>query len=172
MKHTSIIDALIENIKADQTLLKETEVKIETVKEEKRAILDRLKGYRKDASVLIKYADEKKKAELESLGFETLNIEQGMNTVASSVLDIILKATDNQMTNGALYDVYVKNVSDGKPVNYTQFNIKCRSLFNTQRLLRKKGADPKSSRDDIISLNGQPSKKDESLKSKENGTKK
>lgn len=172
MKHTSIIDALIENIKADQTLLKEAEVKIEAVKEEKRAILDRLKGYRKDASVLIKYADEKKKAELESLGFETLNIEQGMNTVASSVLDIILKATDNQMTNGALYDVYVKNVSDGKPVNYTQFNIKCRSLFNTQRLLRKKGVDPKSSRDDIISLNGRPVVREEITKPKRDGTKK
>lgn len=39
-------------------------------------------------------------------------------------------------------------------MNYTEFNIKCRSLFNTQRLLRKKGSDPKSSRTDIISLNG------------------
>ena len=37
---------------------------------------------------------------------------------------------------------------------YSAFNIKCRSLFNTQRLLRKKGKDPKSSREDIISLNG------------------
>jgi len=43
-------------------------------------------------------------------------------------------------------------------VNYTEFNIKCRSLFNTQRLLRKKGKDSKSSREDIISLNGRVTK--------------
>ncbi len=42
----------------------------------------------------------------------------------------------------------------GGAFSYTEFNIKTRSLFNTQRLLRKKGKDPKSSRDDIISLNG------------------
>jgi len=37
--------------------------------------------------------------------------------------------------------------------NYTEFNTKCRSLFNTQRLLRKKGKDPKPSRSDVIYLN-------------------
>jgi hypothetical protein len=34
-------------------------------------------------------------------------------------------------------------------------------LFNTQRLLRKKGTDPKSSRTDIISLNGRVMPKEE-----------
>lgn len=59
------------------------------------------------------------------------------------------------MTNAQLYDAYVKYLkSKEEAVNYTEFNIKCRSLFNTQRLLRKKGVDPKSSREDIISLNG------------------
>ena len=66
-----------------------------------------------------------------------------------------MNAKDNQMSNNQLYDAYVKSLkSKEEAVNYTEFNIKCRSLFNTQRLLRKKGKDQKSSREDIISLNG------------------
>ena len=59
------------------------------------------------------------------------------------------------MSNAQLYEAYVKSLKNkDDAVNYTEFDIKCRSLFNTQRLLRKKGADPKSSCEDIISLNG------------------
>ena len=49
--------------------------------------------------------------------------------------------------------------------NYTEFNIKCRSLFNTQRLLRTKSSSG-SSRDDIISLNGRPNPIKKGAKSK------
>ena len=60
------------------------------------------------------------------------------------------------MTNAELYDAYVNSLKNkDEAVKYTEFNIKCRSLFNTQRLLRTKGTDPKSSREDVISLNGQ-----------------
>lgn len=70
-------------------------------------------------------------------------------------LDIILAAKGNQMTNEELYNAYASTFKKKEDAfNYTEFNIKTRSLFNTQRLLRKKGKDPKSSRDDIISLNG------------------
>ena len=67
-----------------------------------------------------------------------------------------MKAKNNQIENGELYEAYAKSCKDKKqePVKYTEFNIKCRSLFNTQRLLRKKGKDSKNSREDIISLNG------------------
>ena len=66
-----------------------------------------------------------------------------------------MKAKDNQVTNADLFNTYSKTVkNDEECLSYTEFNIKCRSLFNTQRLLRKKGKDPKSSREDIISLNG------------------
>ena len=33
-------------------------------------------------------------------------------------------------------------------------------IFNTQRLLRKKGKDPKNTREDMISLNGRVLEKD------------
>ena len=50
MKDASIVDVLIENIKADQALLEQTEVQIEKAKDEKREVVARLKDYRKDHS--------------------------------------------------------------------------------------------------------------------------
>src|SRR5690606_7892930 len=162
MKDASIVDVLIENIKTDQALLEQTEVQIEKAKDEKREVVARLKDYRKDVSVLLKYADEERRKQIEELGFDFSETENGLNPVASLVLDTIVKAKDNQLTNAELYDAYSKTVkSENERLSYTEFNIKCRSLFNTQRLLRKKGKDPKSSRDDVISLNGrvEPSSK-------------
>lgn len=161
MKDASIVDVLIENIKTDQALLEQTEAQIEQAKDEKRDIVARLKDYRKDVSVLLKYADEERRKQIEELGFNFSEPENGLNPVANLVLGIIMKAKDNQLTNAELYDAYVKTFKNKDDAfNYTEFNIKCRSLFNTQRLLRKKGKDPKSSRDDILSLNGRvnPSK--------------
>lgn len=155
MKDASIVDVLIENIKTDQALLVQTEAQIEKAKDEKREVVARLKDYRKDVSVLLKYADEERRKQIEDLGFDFSESENGLNPVASLVLDIVMKAKNNQVTNADLYNTYSKTVkNDEERLSYTEFNIKCRSLFNTQRLLRKKGKDPKSSREDIVSLNG------------------
>lgn len=155
MSNTNIVDTLIGNIKTDQKLLAEVEANIEKAKDEKKAIVSRLRDYQKDISVLLKYADNGKKKELEALGFDFSETERGMNPVASKAYEIITKAKEHQLTNAELYDAYVASLNNkDEAVNYTEFNIKCRSLFNTQRLLRKKGKDPKSSHDDIISLNG------------------
>ena len=162
MSNVTIVDVLIGNIKEDQMLLNVLEAKIEEARVEKQTIVNRLKDYRKDVSVLLKYADDSKKKELEELGFSFPETERGLNTIASATYDIIVKTKDNKLTNEELYDAYVKSLKNkDDAVNYTEFNIKCRSLFNTQRLLRKKGTDPKSSRTDIISLNGRVIPKDE-----------
>lgn len=153
--NASIVDTLIENIKTDQELLTQSEKQIEEAKEAKRAVVDRLKDYRRDVSVLLKYADEAQQKKIEELGFDFSESERGLNPVAALALDILVKAKGNQMTNENLYNAYVKTFeNEGDAFNYTEFNIKCRSLFNTQRLLRKKGKDDASSRDNIISLNG------------------
>ena len=166
--NATIVDVLIENIKTDRDLLQQVDAKIDEAKEEKRKVLDRLKDYRKDLSVLLKYADNAQKQKIEELGFEIQEQGNGLNPVAQSAFEIILKAKDNQLTNGELYLAYERAVIAKKqePVNYTEFNIKCRTLFNTQRLLRKKGKDPKNTREDIISLNGRvkPEVKDEAKK--------
>ncbi|NVK52491.1 MAG: hypothetical protein HWD85_06115 [Flavobacteriaceae bacterium] len=154
MNNASIVDVLIENIKTDQELLKQSEEQIEKAKEEKRVIAERLRAYHKDISVLLKYADDQQQKKIKDLGFN-FSTQQGLNAIASIALDIILKVKGNQLSNAKLYEAYVASLkSKEDAVNYTEFNIKCRSLFNTQRLLRKKGSDLKSSRGDIISLNG------------------
>lgn len=163
MKNPSIVDLLIENIKTDQNLLADTEIKVVEAKEKKKAIVERLKDYRKEVVVILKYADDKQKAQIEELGFNFSESEQGLNPVASLVMDIIMKAKDNQLTNEQLYNEYVKTFKKKEDAfNYTEFNIKCRTLFNSQRLLRKKSADGNSSRADIISLNGRVLPKEES----------
>ncbi|MCI5051016.1 MAG: hypothetical protein MRY57_01800 [Candidatus Pacebacteria bacterium] len=155
MSNANIVDILIGNIKEDQMLLNVLEARIEEAKNEKRAIVSRLKEYQKDITVLLKYADNGKKKELEALGFDFSETDRGMNSVASKAYEIITNAKGNKLTNDELYTAYVDSLKDkDTAVNYTEFNIKCRTLFNTQRLLRKKGKDLKSSRDDIISLNG------------------
>ncbi len=162
MKDASIVDVLIENIKTDQALLEQTEVQIEKAKDEKREVVARLKDYRKDVSVLLKYADDERRKQIEELGFDFSETENGLNPIARFTMDLIMKAKNNQLTNAELYDAYSKTVNnENDRLSYTEFNIKCRSLFNTQRLLRKKGKDPKSSKDDVISLNGrvEPSSK-------------
>ncbi|KGL59146.1 hypothetical protein [Polaribacter sp. Hel1_85] len=165
--NASIVDVLIENIKTDQEFLQEVVVKIEETKSEKQSIVNRLKEQQKDISTLLKYADEKQREKIESLGFDFSESSRGINTVASVALDIIIKAKDNNMLNGDLFESYVKTFKNkNDAVNYTEFNIKCRSLFNTQRLLRKKGTDPKSSRTDIISLNGRVLPKQEPVTKK------
>lgn len=156
MKNENVIDVLIQNIKADQELLISTDNQIEALKEEKKEIANRLKSYRSDITVLLKYADPKHKEQIEALGLDLVEgSAQSMNPVATLVLEIIMKAKDNTMSNGDLYDAYVKTFKKPEDAfNYTEFNIKCRSLFNTQRLLRSKGKDASNSREDIVSLNG------------------
>jgi predicted nucleic acid-binding Zn-ribbon protein len=155
MKNGSIVDVLIENIKTDQDALAEIEKQLSDIRENKRDITRRLKDYRKDISVLVKYTSEEQRKKLESLGFDLSDSERGLNSVASKAMEIVMKAKDNKITNGELYEAYKKSFkNEADALDYTHFNIKCRTLFNTQRLLRTEGKDPKSSRDDIISLNG------------------
>ncbi len=154
-KTTGVVDVLIENITTDQKLLEEVDQKVHKAKAEKKEVSDRLKGYRNDLSVLLKYADDSQRKKIEELGFSFSERDHGLNPIATTVLELLSKAKNHVMTNGELYDAYVKTVDNEEDVeSYTHFNIKCRSLFNSQRLIRKKAKDSKSSRDDIISVNG------------------
>jgi len=162
METPSIIDVLIQNITTDQELLKEADQKITEAKEEKAEVVDRLKDYRKEIAVIAKYATDAQKEKIEALGFDSADSSSSLNTTASLAFDLIVKAKDYKLMNLEWYNGYVatfKNKDDA--LNYTAFNIKCRPLFNSQRLLRKKSGG-NSSHDDVISLNGTPIKKEES----------
>lgn len=164
MKKVNMIDSLIENIKTDQNLLAEVDVQIETAKQEKKDIQDRLKECYSDLQVFVKYMDDEQKAKLEDLGLDSKKTKaRAVNTVAEVAFDILMKTKDYKLTNEAWHKAYVNTLSDDEHISYTAFNIKCRSLFNTNRVLRTKGKDPKSSKDDMISVNGKPI-----LESKEN----
>ncbi|MCT8340597.1 hypothetical protein MG296_11070 [Flavobacteriaceae bacterium TK19130] len=127
----------------------------------KREISSRIKEHQRDAGVLIKYADENDQKQLEELGFVIPSSITGLNEVATIALEAIIKAKDRKLTNEQLHQAYEKIAKEQgeEVVNYTEFNIKCRPLFNSQKLVRKKGKDPKTSRDDMISLNGGISEK-------------
>jgi DNA helicase IV len=155
MNNPSIIDQLIANVSHDQSLLQEAEERIVKAKEEKKAIQDRLRDYQKEAEVMMKYATEEQIEKLNALDLDFSPSKHGLNTVATITYDIMLNTKKKSMTNEELYDAYVDTLDDKhKAVTYTIFNVKCRPLFNNQRLLRKKGSDPKSSRTDVITLNG------------------
>lgn len=147
------MDSIIENIKIDQDLLGKKELLINEAKADKNDIQQRLKGYRKDLNVFLKYATDEQKQEVEALGFGSEDNTQRMNDVAQITLDIITQ--QKKLTNNELYEEYVKVISEKKeiPEKYTTFNIKIRGLFNRQLLIRTKGSDETSSREDIITLN-------------------
>lgn len=85
-KEENVIDVLIQNIKADQELLISTDKQIEALKEEKREVSNRLKSYRGDITVLLKYADPKRKEQIEALGLDlTDSSSSSMNPVATLV---------------------------------------------------------------------------------------
>jgi hypothetical protein len=169
MKKTpSIVDVLIENITTDQALLEEADAKIAQAKGEKAEVVNRLKDYRKEIAVIAKYATDGQKEKIEALGFDTDDNGNAINNVAAIAFDIVVKAKDYKIENGEWYEAY-KEICEKKkeePLSYTFFNIKCRTLFNTQRLIRTKAGDPKSSREDIISLNGRPAPKEDEPKDK------
>lgn len=172
MKKVNMIDSLIENIKTDQELLADVDVQIGKSKQEKKDIQDRLKECYTDLQVFVKYMDDEQKVKLDELELDIKSIpSRNVNSVSSVAFDILVNAKDNTLTNLEWHEAYLKTLSaDDKQISYTAFNIKCRSLFNTNKVLRTKGTDPKSSKDDMISLNGKPISETQIIsKDKDNG---
>ncbi len=172
MKKQNMIDSLIENIKNDRAFLEKIEEKIFLSKEERKEILDRLKEYYADIHVFVKYMDEEQQAKLDELELDIKNSKVRVTNIVSAVaFDILVKAKDYKLSNVEWHEAYLKTLSsDDKQISYTAFNIKCRSLFNTNKVTRTKGADSKSSKDDVISLNGKPVSEVQPIsKNKDNG---
>jgi len=148
------LQALIKEVQKDQAELQEHEEHLLMAKQAKQIIIARLKDYRKDLSVLVKYASDEQKAQIEALGFVNPPSGNTLNPTAQIALDIMTQK--KELTNDTLYKVhYLKAVPKGlEPLNYTQFNIKIRPLFNRELLIREKGTDPNSSKTDVIRLKG------------------
>ncbi len=155
IKQDNLLDRVIANITEDQKALDGQNELIENAKSYKAEIASRIRDSKRDLVTFVKYATPEQLKRLEELNIDLENTGQGLNKVAELALEILDKAPKGEMTNQALYNEYVKTFKHPQDAfNYTEFNIKCRSLFNSQRLIRKGPTDAKSSRDHIISING------------------
>ena len=150
-----LLDRVIANITEDRLALKEQNELIEKAKSYKAEIVGRIKDLRRDLSTFVKYATKEQLERLKKLDINIEDLGSGLNPVAQQALDILQEQPKGEATNGDLYQMYhalQKNKEEA--VSYTSFNIKCRSLFNSQRLIRIKPKDAKLSQDHIIRING------------------
>ncbi|KXJ04377.1 hypothetical protein AC249_AIPGENE3761, partial [Exaiptasia diaphana] len=105
-------------------------------------------------ATFVKYASPTQLEKIEEMGLDTDDLGQSLNSVAEVAFDIMQKSEKGEMTNGELHDAYVAQFNNPEDaLSYTFFNIKCRSLYNSQRLLRIE-VEGKKSRDFIIRVNG------------------
>ena len=152
-KQDDLLDRVIANITEDQHALREQNELIEKARSYRSEIHTRLKESKRDLATFVKYATPVQLKKLEELGIDSEEIGSGLNKVAELAFEILQQAK-GEMTNGALYDAYVKTFKNPDDAfNYTEFNIKCRSLFNSQKLIRKVVKDAPT-RDYLISING------------------
>lgn len=149
-----LLDRVIANITEDQQALKEQNELIEKAKSYKAEIVNRLRDSKRDLATFAKYATPEQQKRLEELGMDVEELGGGLNKEAQLALDILQKTPKGEMTNGALYEEYVKAIGNPEDAeDYTHFNIRCRSLFNSQKLIRVKQEGQKS-QDALIRING------------------
>ena len=155
VKQDNLLDRVIANITEDQKALDGQNELIDNAKSYKAEIVSRIRDSRRDLLTFVKYATPEQLKRLEELNIDLESTGQGLNKVAELALEILEKTPKGEMANEALFNEYVKTFKNANDAfNYTEFNIKLRSLFNSQRLIRKEPADAKSSREHIISING------------------
>jgi hypothetical protein len=153
-QYTVLLDRVIGQLAEDELALKEQQDLIDNAQSYKREIQTRVRELRRDLATFVKYASPEQVEKIKEMGLDTEDLGQSMNKVAEIAFEIMQEAQNSEMTNGALYEAYVAKFNNpGDAYDYTQFNIKCRSLYNSQRLLRVE-VEGKKSRDFIIRING------------------
>ncbi|GAB5417027.1 MAG: hypothetical protein Crog4KO_18930 [Crocinitomicaceae bacterium] len=156
----NVIEDMINNLKLDIEARKEQQL----VKEEAIDFIsdadDRIRQASQALGFMTDYmTDEqiKKSEDLDLFYLDEEEIEERsrLNEVAQSAFELLQKSKTGEMTNGALYEKYKAELTDDeKAVKYGEFNIKLRSLFSNNRLLRIVPDDAQNSRSHIIRVNG------------------
>ena len=69
---------------------------------------------------------------------------------------LIPVSPQGEMTNGDLYEAYAEEGGEAgdEAVKYATFNIKMRSLFASQKLIRHEPANAQNSKEHLIRING------------------
>lgn len=158
--NVNVIEDMLTNLKLDIEA-REEQIKI---KEEAVDFIsdaeDRIRNGQQALSFMTEYMTEKQLKEVEELNLfyvdhEDVQERSRLNEVAQAAFEILQKSKTGEMTNGALYENYTKSLKDDEqPVKYGEFNIKLRSLFSNNRLLRVVPEDAENSRTHIIRVNG------------------
>lgn len=158
-ENVNVIEDMISNLKLDIEVRDEQTA----VKEEAEELIseanDRIKKGGQALSFMTDYMSPK---QIEIVnGFELFYTDLepspelgNVNDVAQLAFDILSKSKDGEMTNEELHEAYKKQTEDEEVLNYTKFNIKLRSLFSSQRLLRVEPEEAQNSRQHIIRING------------------
>ncbi len=138
-----------------QGQLTDIDTLLEPMKEERKEIFDALKILQKDLSHLMKYLSTEQQEYINSLGLDTIEVQQGTMRTQSGIpklaLDIVQKHGFD-MTNEELHHAYLDTLSEGKQgLNYTAFNIALRPAMNSGKLIRKL-VEGGNSRTDIVSV--------------------
>jgi len=148
----NLMDNLIMKIQGKQARLEQIEITIETVKTEKKEVVDEVKMLLKDLAHFMKYLNPEQQEHIKSLGLDVQE-DASSNIVCKIVLDIMMK-DKKPISNEKLHHAYLDSLDEGKEgVNYTAFNIALRPLLSKQLLKKKIVDDGGSSRTNIISLN-------------------
>ena len=142
-------DALIEQVKKTKGVISENSYEMEKAKEAIRVAQTELREYKRDLSIMTKYATPEQLKAIEALELDLA--ENGLNPIASLALEVLDASKDKKLSNEAWYKGYVAKVPKEKEaLNYTEFNIKVRPLFSRNIVTRSKGSDPNNSKTDII----------------------
>ncbi len=155
VEQNNLLDRVIAKIIEDQAILADQNDLIEKAKSYKNEVVARIREARKDLVTIAKYGTPEQIERLKELDLDLETNGQGLNAVAKLCIAILEKTTKGEMTNEELYNAYVatfKSADDA--LTYTEVNIKLRSLFQNQKLLRKEPANAQSSREHVISING------------------
>ena len=156
--NVNVIEDMISNLKLDIEARDEHQEQLHTAKTFISDADDRIQGASEALSFMTDYMTDEQIEEVESLELYHVDLEPSpdrgrLNEVAQEAFETLRKSKEGQMTNGELYESYLKKAGDD-PIKYGEFNIKLRSLFSSMKLIRIEPEDAVNSRDHIIKVNG------------------
>lgn len=156
-KQGDLFDRLAGSLADDQSALLEQDELIRNAQSYRGEIIARIKVTKRDLEAFMKYATDEQKQKIEELDLNlsegTTGKTRGLNPFSELTLKILSGTKGHALTNEQLYNAYVDSVpTEEEALDYTQFNIKIRQLFNSGRISKQQVDSEKTSRDDIITL--------------------
>lgn len=157
--NVNVIEDMISNLKLDIESRDEYHEIRENADDFISEANERIKKAGQALSFMTDYMTDEQIELVESFNLYFVDLEPSpergrVNEVAALAFEILKKSKDGTMTNEALHEAYCKEADEEDPIKYGAFNIKLRSLFSSQKLIRIEPEDAQNSREHIIKING------------------